>query len=182
MTLAWERSGEGELEGNDEEVLDEKVLEALQPCSETLESLIVEGRFPEWMSSPSFRYLTYLELWDCINFVQLPVLGKLPSLRRLEISWGRCVKYVCYDDSVAFMALEYLSLRSLPSLIRLSSEDGENQFPCLSTLEIEDCPNFSLQGLQSLKKLKMKGCPKLKVWTGLQCLTCIEDLTIERCD
>jgi len=92
----WESSGEGELEGNDEEVLDEKVLEALQPCTETLQSLIVEGYygvcFPEWISSPSLRYLTDLVLWNCGNCVQLPVLGKLPSLNYLQIvgsTWVR---------------------------------------------------------------------------------------------
>jgi len=39
----------------------------------------------------------------------------------------------------------------------------------------------SLQGLHSLKKLEMYNCTKLKVGAGLQLLTCLEDLTIERC-
>jgi len=187
LTLSWKRRGEGELEGNDEEVL-----EALDPRSETLESLRVEGyegaRFPEWMSSPSFRYLTYMKLYNCRNCVQLPVLGKLPWLKKLEINAARHVKYVHevqeerYDDGAAFIALEYLSLLDLPNLRRLSSKDGENQFPCLSTLEIEDCRKFSLQGLQSIKKIRMKDCPNFEVWAGLQWLTCIEDLRIERCE
>ncbi|KAL9328097.1 hypothetical protein ACSQ67_003100 [Phaseolus vulgaris] len=189
LTLRWKGFRKGEVEGNDE-----KVLEALEPCRETLMSLIVEGyqgaRFPEWMSSPSFRYLSFLVLWDCRNCVQLPVLGKLPSLKRLNIVWAEYVKYVheeSCDEDVTFMALEYLSLSMLPSLIKLSREDGKNLFPCLSTLEIDNCSNFLaeeawLQGLQSLKKLKMKMCPKLNVWAGLQCGTCLEDLTIERCE
>jgi len=189
LTLTWGRFREGKLEGNAEEVL-----EVLQPCSETLKSLRVEGyqgaRFPEWVSSPSFRNLTYLVLWSCRNCIQLPLLGKLPSLKRLNIVWAEYVKYVheeSCDEDVTFMALEYLSLCRLPSLVRLSHEDGKNLFPCLSTLEIEDCSNFMpeeawLQGLQSLKKLKMKMCPKLQVRAGLKCLTCIEDLTIERCE
>ncbi|ESW29496.1 hypothetical protein PHAVU_002G075000 [Phaseolus vulgaris] len=184
LTLRWEGFREREVEGNDE-----KVLEVLEPCRKTLESLRVEGyqgaRFPEWMSSPSFRNLKNVVLWNCINCVELPVLGKLPWLKRVEIIEAKYVKYVqeeWYDDDVAFVALEYLSLRSLPNLIRLSNKDGEKQFPCLSTLEIEDCPKFSLQGLQFLKKLEMTMCPKLKVWAGLQCLTSLEDLTIERCD
>ncbi|XP_027911687.1 disease resistance protein RGA2-like [Vigna unguiculata] len=189
LTLTWGRFREGKLEGNDEEVL-----EALEPCTETLLSLRVEGyqgsRFPEWMSSPSFRYLTYLVLWSCRNCVQLPLLAKLPSLKRLNIVWAEYVKYLhepSCDDDAAFMALEFLSLCRLPSLLRLSSEDGKNLFPCLTTLEIDDCCNLLaeevwLQGLQSLKKLKAKMCPKLNVWAGLQCLTCLEDLTIERCE
>jgi len=91
------------------------------------------------------------------------------------------VSYVCYDDGVAFVALKYLLVASLPNLRRLSSKDGEKRFPCLSTLEIEDCGKFSLEGLQSLKKLEMKWCA-VKVWAGLKCLTCIENLTIQKCE
>jgi len=184
LMLRWRTVREGELEGNDEEVL-----EALEPCTETLQSLRVEGyqgvRFPEWMSSPSLKKLTHLELWSCTNCIKLPVLRNLRSLKWLEITKAKYVKYVqeeCYDNDVGFMRLEYLSLRNLPSLIRLSSEDGENQFPCLSALDIEDCPHFSLQGLPSLKLLRMSRNPKLKVCPGLECLPCVEDLTIESCD
>ncbi|KAK7367928.1 hypothetical protein VNO80_09948 [Phaseolus coccineus] len=188
LTLRWKGFRKGEVEGNDE-----KVLEVLEPCRETLESLTVEGyqgtRYPEWMSSPSFRNLSFLVLRSCTNCVQLPVLGKLPSLKRLNIVWAEYVKYVheeSCDEDVTFMALEYLSLSRLPSLIKLSREDGKNPFPCLSTLEIVNCSKFLaeegwLQGLQSLKKLKMKRCPKFNVGAGLQCGTCLEDLTIERC-
>ncbi|QCE05859.1 disease resistance protein RPM1 [Vigna unguiculata] len=185
LTLRWEGFREGELARNDEEVL-----EALKPCTQTLQSLRLEGYqgvcFPQWMSSPSFKSLTYLKLWLCRNCIKLPMLRKLPSLKRLMITGAKYVKYVqdeFYDgdDDVAFMALEYLSLESLPSLIRLSSEDGENQFPCLFTLKVYDCPNFSLHGLHSLKKLEMIRVPKLKVWAGLQCLTSLEVLGITGC-
>ncbi|QCD90573.1 disease resistance protein RPM1 [Vigna unguiculata] len=183
LMLRWRTVREGELEGNDKEVL-----EALEPCTETLQSLRVEGyqgvSFPQWMSSPFFKNLTSLELWSCTNCIKLPVLRNLPSLKRLQITEAKYVKYVqeeCYDNDVGFMGLEYLTLRNLPSLIRLSSEDGENQFPCLSTLDIEDCPHFSLQGLPSLKWLRMSRNPKLKVCPGLECLPCLEDLIIMRC-
>ncbi|QCD90575.1 disease resistance protein RPM1 [Vigna unguiculata] len=163
LMLRWSIVREGELEGNDEEVL-----EALQPCTETLQSLRVEGyqgvRFPPWMSTPFLKNLTSLELWCCTNCIKLPVLRNLRSLKRLEINQ------------------QYLSLRSLPSLIRLSSEDGENQFPSLSTLDIEDCPHFWLQGLPSLKRLTMRRNPKLKMCPGLECLPCLEDLTIDSCE
>ncbi|QCD90571.1 disease resistance protein RPM1 [Vigna unguiculata] len=179
LFLEWREFREGELEGNDEEVL-----EALQPCTDTLESLSLEGydgvRFPQWMSSP-LKNLAYLKLWMCRNCIKLPVLRKLPSLKKLEIIGANYVQYLeeeCYDDGVAFMALEYLLLSWLPSLIRLSREDGENQFSCLSTLKIIRCPNFSMQGLHSLKKLEMNWCPQLNVWPCLQNLTCLEDLTI----
>ncbi|XP_014512377.1 disease resistance protein RGA2-like isoform X1 [Vigna radiata var. radiata] len=186
LTLRWKGFREGELARNDEEVL-----EALKPCNQTLQSLRLEGyqglNFPQWMSSPCFKSLTYLKLWFCRNCIKLPVLRKLPSLKRLVIGGAKYVKYVQEesnddDDHVAFMALEYLSLESLPSLIRLSSEDGENQFPCLFTLKVNDCPNFSLHGLHSLKTLEIMRLPKLKVWPGLQCLTSLEVLGITGCD
>ncbi|KAG5050723.1 hypothetical protein JHK87_002921 [Glycine soja] len=49
------------------------------------------------------------------------------------------------------MALEYLTLRKLPNLIRLSREGVQNMLPRLSNLEIGECPKFlaeeeSLQG------------------------------------
>jgi len=55
-------------------------------------------------------------------------------------------------------------------------------FPRLSKLEITACGNVLadevlLQGLHSLKKLKVDSC---KMSVGFQCLTCLQDLWIEK--
>jgi len=120
LTLTWDRFREEKFVGNDEEVL-----EALQPNTDTLRCLRVEGyqgsRFPQWMSTPSFRYLTYLELLFCENCVKLSELGKLPLLKRLDIVGAKYVKYVdeeCYNGGVTFMALEHLLLCWLRRLTR----------------------------------------------------------------
>ncbi|TKY45757.1 Disease resistance protein RGA2 [Spatholobus suberectus] len=114
LCLSWDRNDEEwELQENVEEIV-----EVLQPDTQQLESLSVEGykgaHFPQWMSSS-------------------------PSLKRL-------------------------SLKNLPNLIRLSREDGENMFPRLSKLTIDECPT----------KL-------LNVSAGFQCLTRLEALFIFRC-
>ncbi|RDX72824.1 hypothetical protein CR513_47641, partial [Mucuna pruriens] len=73
------------------------------------------------------QHLQILRLVDCESYVQLPVLGKLPSLKDLSICNMINVKYVYkeyYDGGVVFMALESLIFRKLSNLIRLLREDG----------------------------------------------------------
>jgi len=76
-------------------------IEMLQPDTQQLQSLRVEGykgvNFPEWMSFPSLKYLTYLSLEDCKSCFQLPTLGKLPSLKELRIDNMINVKYI-YEE------------------------------------------------------------------------------------
>ena len=152
----------------------EQILEVLEPHPK-LTSLGVGGyqgsRFPHWMGKPNFKNLCYIRLMDCRHSLQLPQLGKLQFLKRLEIHNMNHVQYVddeSYDDGVArdFPSLEYLLLSCMPNLGRLSKKEGGDMFPCLSELEIAACPKLSFTSLPSVKKLRIaKTCEEWNVYS-----------------
>ncbi|KAJ1397017.1 Virus X resistance protein-like, coiled-coil domain [Sesbania bispinosa] len=162
LRLSWGRNEESQLQENVEQIL-----EVLQPHTQQLYSLGIGGytgaHFPQWMSSPFLKDLTSLELVDCKSCLQLPQLGKLPSLKYLRISNMSHLIYLCeesYDGGVAggLTALKSLLLENLPNLVRLSREDGVNMFPFLFTLQITKCPNLlGLSFLPSLNDLYIRG-------------------------
>ncbi|KAJ1391667.1 Virus X resistance protein-like, coiled-coil domain [Sesbania bispinosa] len=200
LYLSWERNQESQIQENVE-----LILEVLQPHTQQLQTLGVGGyigdHFPQWMSSPSLKYLNSLELVDCKNCLHLPQLVNLPSLKDLRIYNMSRVMYLCeesYNGGVAggLMALERLLLTNMPNLIMLSREDGENLFPCLSTLQINGCPR--LLGLPCLPSLNDLGITSecnqyllssihelhsLESLTlqGFQYLKCLEEFTIAGC-
>ncbi|KAL5130993.1 putative disease resistance protein RGA1 [Glycine soja] len=183
LRLSWDRNEDSELQENVEEIL-----EVLQPDIQHLWRLDVEefkgAHFPQWMSTPSLKYLTLLNLLNCENCLQLPLLGKLPSLKILGTINNNYVEYL-YEEScdgeIVFRALEDLTIRHHPNFKRLSREYGENMFPCLSNLEITECAQFlgekvllkgldsltvedlqALQDMTSLKVLRLRDLPKLE--------------------
>ena len=130
LLLSWDE--ESELQENVE-----KILEGLQPYTQQLQELWVEGYtssyFPEWMSSPSLIHLRELCLINCKSCLHLTQYGKVPSL-------------------------EILKLDKLPNLTRLSREDSENMFQHLSKLQITECPNlFGLPCLPFLNEMTISG-------------------------
>ncbi|XP_057421905.1 putative disease resistance protein RGA3 [Lotus japonicus] len=140
----------------------ELVLNALQPHS-NLKNLRIEYyaglQLPTWMEM--LTNLVSLKLYGCEMCVRLPSLGKLPYLRRIEISEMKDVQYMDDDESYdgvevkAFPSLEELSLWRCLKLERLLKvERGEN-FPCLSCLEIQKCPKLELPCIPSLKMLEL---------------------------
>ncbi|CAJ1931529.1 unnamed protein product [Sphenostylis stenocarpa] len=149
LWLSWDSNEEPESQKNNEHILG-----VLQPDTQHLQSLTVEGYqgvyFPQWMSSSSLKYLTFLKLQNCRNCLQLPPLGQLPSQTSLSISSMIHVKYLHEEsyDGAAFRAVKDLTLWMLPNIIGLPrEEDGKNMSPCLSKLEIIECPK--LLGLPS---------------------------------
>ncbi|KAJ1391661.1 Virus X resistance protein-like, coiled-coil domain [Sesbania bispinosa] len=162
LLLSWGRNHESQLQENVEHIL-----EVLQPNTQQLQILGVGGYigtlFPQWMSSPSLKYLNSLQLVDCKNCLHLPQMGNLPSLKDLRIFNMSRVMYLfeeSYDGEAArgLMALELLLLEDMPNLTRLSREDGENVFPRLSTLQIAECPKLlGLPCLPSLNDLHIIG-------------------------
>eukprot|EP00256_Glycine_max_P045444 XP_006597652.2 LOW QUALITY PROTEIN: disease resistance protein RGA2 [Glycine max] len=172
LRLSWDKNEDSELQENVEEIL-----EVLQPDTQQLWRLDVEEykgtHFPKWMSSPSLKYLILLNLLNCENCFQLPPLGKLPSLKILGIINNNHVEYL-YEEScdgeVVFRALKVLTIRHLPNFKRLSREDGENMFPRLSNLEIDECPKFlgDEELLKGLECLSVFNCDKFNVSAGFQ--------------
>ncbi|KAI5381667.1 hypothetical protein KIW84_023344 [Lathyrus oleraceus] len=163
LELEWKINEESQLQENVEEIL-----EVLEPQTQQLQSLRVRGYtgayFPQWMSSSSLTILTHLELVSCESCLHLPDLGKLPSLTNLIVSNLSHVNYLYEEDSCnggvagGFTKLEKLVLEQLPNLVRLSSEDRDNMFPCLSKFEITECPILlELPCLPSLSELRVRG-------------------------
>ncbi|XP_028789552.1 putative disease resistance protein RGA3 [Neltuma alba] len=158
LVLSWERNEESPLQENDE-----LILEDLQPHSQ-LKILSIGGyfgtQFPQWMGNPALKYLSNLELVDCKNCFDISPLEKLPSLTNLSLSNLNLLQYVdneSYNNGVVrgFTTLKFLLLEKLPNLVKLSRVDGDNMFPCLSTLQTSQCPKLILPCLPSVTELKL---------------------------
>ncbi|KAI4353299.1 hypothetical protein L6164_002258 [Bauhinia variegata] len=163
MLLSWDRDGTSELQENVEQILT-----ALEPHPQLRYLWIKEYKgeyFPTWISSPTLKYLSYIELFHCENCLQLPALGKLPSLKELRIYKMNHVRFIddeSYDDgrtTRGFQSLQHLVITHFPNLERLSKEEGEGMFPSLSTLQIAKCPKFSFPHLPSVTDLVTDGDP-----------------------
>ncbi|KAL2335084.1 hypothetical protein Fmac_016297 [Flemingia macrophylla] len=180
LFLSWGENDESELQENAEQIL-----EVLKPHTQQLQTLTVVGYkgayFPQWMSSPSLKYLTEVCLVDCKSCVQLPLFGKLPSLKRVSIYKMTQVIYLYEEsyDGVIFMSLELMLLEELPNLISLCREDGEIMFPRLSTLQITECPKLlGLPSLPSIKNLKIEGKSNQDLPSSIRKLSSLENLEL----
>ncbi|WJX63608.1 hypothetical protein P8452_48471 [Trifolium repens] len=143
----------------------EQVLEVLQPHSnlKKLEIDYYEGiLLPSWISILS--NLVSLILRDCKKCVRLPSIGKIQSLKTLELENMDNLKYLddeCQDgmEGRIFPSLEELFLSNLPKIEGLLKVERGEMFPCLSQLVIiNSCPKPGLPCLPSLKHLAVRGC------------------------
>ncbi|TKY56485.1 putative disease resistance protein RGA4 [Spatholobus suberectus] len=160
LCLSWDNSGESKSNASTKA---EEVLQALQPPPnlKTLRIYDYEGsRLPSWIQN--LESLVALELFDCKECLQLPELGKLPSLRKLEIFSMDDVQYMDDDESdgvkVSFPSLEQLEVRGLPNLQQLLKVEREMMFPRLSNVTIDDCSKLQLPSVPSIKQLNIRGC------------------------
>ncbi|KAF7815703.1 putative disease resistance protein RGA1 [Senna tora] len=211
LSLSWgDDDSESEIKGVGVDA--EQVIEALKPHS-NLMKLEVYGykgsHFPSWMKDVScIKNLVSLNLEFCKKCVQLPTLGKLASLEKLEI-WGMdCVQYMDDDESYdgvevkAFISLKTLSLWDMPNLERLLKRERGVMFPSLHKLYISNCPELtlpclpsieeleicysgeelvkSISSLRGVKSLKIAGCSKLP--SQLKSLDALESLELRNCD
>ncbi|KAF7809254.1 putative disease resistance protein RGA3 [Senna tora] len=156
LVLSWGKNEEYKLQKNVEQIL-----QVLQPHTQ-LNTLLVGGymgsQLPQWMLDSTLKDLCRLELADCENCIQIPPFGKFPSLENLKLSNMNHVQFIdeeSYEVGVArgFKALKFLLLEKLPNLEKLSKEEGDNIFPCLSTLQVSHCPKLSLPCLPSVTQL-----------------------------
>ncbi|XP_058185274.1 putative disease resistance protein RGA1 [Rhododendron vialii] len=139
----------------------EGVLESLQPHS-NLKKLSINyyrgSKFPNWMMGLVLKNLVDISLKFCTRCEQLPPLGKLLSLKKLNIHRMDSLK--CFDPEyygdgeISFQALETLSLQEMPSLEEWSTMERQYIFPCLRELNIISCPKLTnLPALTTLKRL-----------------------------
>ncbi|KAI5435145.1 hypothetical protein KIW84_021828, partial [Lathyrus oleraceus] len=148
----------------------EQVLEGLQPHT-NLKSLKIHYYnglcFPSWIQT--LTSLVSLELKGCNNCVRLSGLGKLPSLKQLQLCDMDNVKFVDDNDEdddeshdsmgvKIFPSLEVLILESLPRLERLLKVERGEMFPCLSILKIYFCSQLRLPCLPYVKHLDVFDC------------------------
>ncbi|KOM45406.1 hypothetical protein LR48_Vigan06g071200 [Vigna angularis] len=176
LHLSWD--GNANPKGSDVSV--ERVLEALEPPS-TLKCFGMNGykgrQLPSWMrSSLVLRDLVKVKLSDCDNCEELPPLGKLPHLKRLEVSGIKNVKWIdgeTYDgvEEKAFPSLEELRVDNLPNLERLLRDEGVEMLPRLSQLTIEGVLNFKVPRLPCVEELRIgEAASFMEVVGNMACL------------
>ena len=132
LHLSWGGSA------NSSNVNVERVLGALQPPS-TLKSFVMKGykgrQLSSWMRNGAvLRDLVEVKLLDCDNCEELPPLGKLPQLKRLDVRGMKNVKWIdgeSYEavEEKAFPSLEELRVENLPNLERLLRDEGIEMVP-----------------------------------------------------
>ncbi|KAL6008675.1 hypothetical protein ACLOJK_021901 [Asimina triloba] len=163
-------------------ISNDDVLEGLRPSHSNLQVLMIRHydglKFPTWLDDLPFSNLVELRLRYCRNCKELPGLGMLPALKRLELrrvgarrvsSEFYCGKK-CYDGdggpsgSVAFPKLESLQFSCMKELeewewpmVTSTSEEMTTAMPSLHKLKsLPQC-------LPQLGELTMRWLPKLKV-------------------
>ncbi|KAL6008679.1 hypothetical protein ACLOJK_021905 [Asimina triloba] len=163
-------------------ISNDDVLEGLRPSHSNLQVLMIRHydglKFPTWLDDLPFSNLVELRLRYCRNCKELPGLGMLPALKRLELrrvgarrvsSEFYCGKK-CYDGdggpsgSVAFPKLESLQFSCMKELeewewpmVTSTSEEMTTAMP--SHHKLKSLP----QCLPQLGELTMRWLPKLKV-------------------
>ena len=123
-------------------ISDDHVFEVLQPHT-NLKGLKIyhyQGScFPSWIRT--LGSLVTLTVKDCMLCERFSSLGKLPTLKKLELFYVS-VKYLDddeFDNGVEvrnFPSLEILTLTNLPNLEGLLKVERGEMFPCLSILNI----------------------------------------------
>ncbi|XP_021762210.1 putative disease resistance protein At3g14460 [Chenopodium quinoa] len=131
--------------------------------------------FPRWLGDPSFTKMVIIKLVGCERYESLPSLGKLPSLKELEVQEMRGLKVVGYDFhgvgcSNPFPTLRTLRFRSMTSWESWLQSSADNRgFSCLQELSIKDCssPQQSLPScLPLLHTLEIQRCKQLLTERG----------------
>ncbi|XP_015083468.1 putative disease resistance protein RGA1 [Solanum pennellii] len=140
-----------------------KVLEALKPHP-NLTSLLITGfrgfRLPKWMNHSVLINVVSIAIKSCENCSCLPPFGELPCLESLVLHEGSAeVEYIDVDSGyttrIRFPSLRKLIIDKFRNLKGLWKKEGEEQFPVLEEMEIEQCPVFVFPTLSSVKKLEL---------------------------
>ncbi|XP_058107154.1 putative disease resistance protein RGA3 [Magnolia sinica] len=157
----------------------ENVLEFLQPHTNLKELAILfyrGSKLPKWIEDPVFSNLVSITLLFCEECKQLPGLGKLPSLKYLQIGGTRKVRKVGVEFSgvdnndgsggvVSFPKLETLIFWDMINWEEWELRGGDGEvMPSLLQLEIFDCPKLKElpSNLPPLQELQIHSCPLLE--------------------
>ncbi|PWA60474.1 Disease resistance protein [Artemisia annua] len=157
LELMWNRS---------EETNDSEVVEGLEPNSGLHELSIWNymGRVlsPSWMVK--LVNLTSIKFYEVNKCEQLPPLGKLPSLKIIQLWFMPSIK--CFHDEdnstskdeILFPSLQELQIGFCGSLVSLP-----NNFPKLQSLEIDRCEKLGclpdeIQSFKDLNQITILGC------------------------
>ncbi|XP_027066702.1 putative disease resistance protein RGA4 [Coffea arabica] len=179
----------------DEASPEEEVLECLQPHNsiEELQIQFYKGKFfPSWIGNPLFTNVVSITLYRCIECQVLPSVGKLPSLKYLNIvgldsvrdTNGLFCRNVTTGSQILFPKLEKLTLDNMPNLQQFTgAENGD--FPSLVQVYIRYCPNLfeisSVFHLKVLQYLEISYCIKLQSVPEGGLPASIESLVITGC-
>ncbi|XP_077215827.1 putative disease resistance protein RGA3 [Tasmannia lanceolata] len=181
LTLGWSNNNPQDV------AIDEEVLEGLEPHTnlKTLKILSYGGvSFPRWMMSGNLTNLNTVCLIECLNCQQLPPLGQLPFLKKLEMDGMDGLKHIEGEfiggsNKVikGFPSLEKLELVNMPNLEEWCGA-REGDIPCLGTLKISNYPKLQrFPHLPSINNLELRNCNEM-VLALVPCLTSIKSLQI----
>ncbi|MED6187658.1 hypothetical protein PIB30_078479 [Stylosanthes scabra] len=176
LELKWLRDGDGDDIDTVDVQKERDILDKLQP-HRNLKELSIDGyggeTFPNWFGFSCYSNITKLSMHDCSNCRQLPSLGQLPSLQRLEISRLDgleiigCEFYSSDESSqqeTPFKSLETLIFKNMSSWREWHFPDDFDGFPKLKSLLMEDCPVLTGDlpaHLPALDNLIIVGCEEL---------------------
>ncbi|XP_002518080.2 putative disease resistance protein RGA4 [Ricinus communis] len=174
----------------------ENVIEVLQPHPE-LEALQVYDYggsiFPNWITL--LTKLKHLRLLSCINCLQLPPLGKLPSLEKLLIGHFNSLKSVsaellgidpvtdvyCKESFVAFPKLNELTFRFMVEWENWEEITTSSAVAGSSSCSSSNVSAVTRRAMPCLRSLSLYDCPKLKAVPEYLHLLPLEELIITRC-
>uniref|UniRef100_A0A6N2L2J8 NB-ARC domain-containing protein n=1 Tax=Salix viminalis TaxID=40686 RepID=A0A6N2L2J8_SALVM len=140
-------------------------------------------------------HLETLRLKNCSECRQLSTIGCLPRLKILEIGGMgtvKCIDNEFYSSSgragVLFPALKELTLSNMGGLEEwmVPGGEGDQVFPCLEKLSIEECgklKSIPICGLSSLVEFGIKRCDELRYLSGeFHGFTSLQLLRIKDCE
>ncbi|KAM0005481.1 putative virus X resistance protein-like, coiled-coil [Helianthus debilis subsp. tardiflorus] len=169
--------------------IEEEVLEGLEP-NPSLEILKISKYMgktisPSWMDN--LRNLVEILFYQCKNTERLPPLGRLPSLRVIQLEYMDSLKYF-HDDDInmsadntdLFISLQRLQIFWCGELISLP-----DNLPKLEDLELTSCYKLiSLPcNLPSIRKMKIEDCyGLLSLPDEIQSFKDLKRLEIRRCE
>uniref|UniRef100_A0A6N2MJA8 Disease resistance RPP13-like protein 1 n=1 Tax=Salix viminalis TaxID=40686 RepID=A0A6N2MJA8_SALVM len=170
------------------------VLNSLQPHANLKELKIAfygGTEFPSWVGHPSFSEIVHLELSCCSKCIELPPLGRLPSLRDLFIQGLDAVKtvgpgfYGVGSSVKPFQSLKTLKFEDMREWESWLSSAGvmKKNFLVFPSLLLWNCP--MLRGklpicLPSCVKITIAKCPMLV--DSDEKLPVLSELKLEECD